>query len=323
MALTSAPALEPLTHNVGHISTLAVDTLRDSRVLGVDIWYPAMKDSDTPTEYELIPGVKFSSASAYEESVVINKKFPLLVWSHGRTGLRHNYSLLCEALASRGYIVIAPDHPGDGLFDWFLGKNVDDMTNERLRQGDLRFCIDAAIGAASPLVNWLPDVVDTHHIFVGGHSYGGLSALATTGTLHEFTPDERVRATVVAQGYTRTLKPEFFTTVTRPTLFLVGQADLTTPPHSDADPAWQILTSRDDEVARLSRRHDFEWAPHQGCSDFSLYNELAPQVRNIPDVVREYLAAIAKETPSEWLTTWRSGLQVHAEITDNFLHSLS
>lgn len=322
MALTSAPALEPLTHKVGHISTLSIDTSRNDRVLGIDVWYPASTNSDSHTEYELIPGVKFSSASAYENSPVASGSYPLLVWSHGRTGLRHNYSLLCEALASRGYIVVAPDHPGDGLFDWFLGKNVDDVTNERLRQGDLRFCIDAAVGAVTPLIEWIPDVVNTDRIFVGGHSYGGLSALATTGSLHEFSPDERVKATVVAQGYTRTLHPEFFTTVVRPTLFVVGNADLTTPPRTDADPAWQILASRNDEVARFSRRHDLEWAPHQGCSDFALYNELAPHIDNIPDAVREYLDSIAKETPAEWLGSWRNGLQVHAEVTDNFLLSL-
>lgn len=323
MTLTSAPPLEPLTHRVGHVSTLTVDTTRNDRLLGVDIWYPADTDSGSVTEYELIPGVRFTSASAHEGSPVSAGTHPLIVWSHGRTGTRHNYSLLCEALASRGYIVISPDHPGDGLFDWFLGNNVDDATNERYRQGDLRLCIDAALGNHTPFTDWLTGTVDAHKIFVGGHSYGGLSALATTSHLHEFSPDERVRATVVAQAYSRTMAPEFFVSLTRPTLLLVGEADLTTPPHTDADPAWNILQARTDKAAQLSRRIDLVHTPHQGCSDFVLYNELAPQVEGIPDAVLGYLGAIAAEIPTEWFSTWRKGLQQHVHHIDEFLQDVS
>ncbi|CAB4550986.1 unannotated protein [freshwater metagenome] len=266
--------------------------------------------------------MRFTSASAHEVSPVSPGVHPLIVWSHGRTGTRHNYSLLCEALASRGYIVISPDHPGDGLFDWFLGNNVDDVTNERNRQGDLRLCIDAALGRHSALTDWLTGSVDPHRVFVGGHSYGGLSALATTSYLHEYTPDERVRATVVAQAFSRTMATEFFTSLTRPTLLLVGQADLTTPPHTDADPAWTILQARTDNAAQQSRRIDLVHAPHQGCSDFVLYNELAPQVEGIPEAVLEYLGAIAAEIPAEWFSTWRQGLQQHVHHIDEFLQSL-
>jgi predicted dienelactone hydrolase len=241
------------------------------------------------------------------------------VWSHGRTGTRHNYSLLCEALASRGYIVISPDHPGDGLFDWFLGNNVDDATNERNRQGDLRLCIDAALGHHNALTDWLTGAVDASKVFVGGHSYGGLSALATTSYLHEYAPDERVCATVVAQAYTRTMSTEFFASLTQPTLLLVGQADTTTPPSTDADPAWNILQARTDNVAQRSRRFDLVHTPHQGCSDFVLYNELAPQVEGIPEAVLGYLGTIAADIPAEWFSTWRQGLQQHAHHIDEFL----
>jgi pimeloyl-ACP methyl ester carboxylesterase len=322
MTLTSAPPLETLTHRVGHTSTLTVDASRNDRLLGIDIWYPASTDSGAITEYELIPGVRFTSASAHENSPISPGAHPLIVWSHGRTGTRHNYSLLCEALASRGYIVISPDHPGDGLFDWFLGNNVDDVTNERNRQGDLRLCIDAALGHHAPLTNWLTDSVDPQRVFVGGHSYGGLSALATTSHLHEFAPDDRVRATVVAQAYTRTMSTEFFASLTQPTLLLVGQADTTTPPSTDANPAWNILQARTDNVAQRSSRFDLVHTPHQGCSDFVLYNELAPQVEGIPEAVLGYLGTIAADIPAEWFSTWRQGLQQHAHHIDEFLKSV-
>ena len=306
---------------MGHLSTLAVDSARDDRVLGVDVWYPAASAEGVITEYELIPGVRFQSASARESVPVIPGRHPLLVWSHGRTGTRHNYSLLCEALASRGYVVVSPDHPGDGLLDWFMGANVDDATNERQRQGDVRFCIDAALGAAAPLAEWTPTSIDAGRVFVGGHSYGGLTALGTTTKFHEFTPDERVRATVAAQGYTRTLPPGFFAELQRPTLLIVGTADATTPPGTDADPAWSIITGRSDDVAAGSKRIDMEFAPHQGCSDFSLYAELAPRVEGLPDAVKTYLDSIAAEVPSQWTSSWRDGLRRHVEHIDTFLLS--
>jgi dienelactone hydrolase len=319
MTLTSAPPLEALRHKVGHVSTLAVDSGRGDRMLGIDIWYPAVADSGTPTQYEVIPGVRFTAASAHEDSPVAPGTHSLIVWSHGRTGTRHNYSLLCEALASRGHIVVSPDHPGDGLFDWFLGNNVDDATNERQRQGDVRFCLDAALGVAPGLVSWLTQAVDADRVFVGGHSYGGLTALGTTTAFHEFRPDERVRATVVAQAYTRALPSQFFTDMRRPTLFLVGVADATTPPTTDADPAWNLLMGRGDDVSGRSRRIDMEHAPHQGCSDLPLYAELAPRVEGIPQVVSDYIASIAAEIPAEWSSTWREGLRLHVEHIDEFL----
>lgn len=323
MPLTSAPPLEPLLHKVGHLSTLVIDDQRDNRMLGVEIWYPAQADSGQVTAYELIPGIRFESASAHENSPVLDGRHPLIIWSHGRTGTRHNYSLLCEALASRGYIIVSSDHPGDGLFDWLLGTNVDDVTNERQRQGDIRFCIDACVGQRTPLTQWLAQSIDTKKIAVGGHSYGGLSALATTTYLHEFTPDVRVCATIAAQGYTKTLSSQFFMRMTKPTLLIVGKKDLSTPAITDADPAWAVLQSRTDETAKKSRRVDIDDAPHQGCSDFCLYNELAPSIDAIPEIVRNYLQSIADETSPEWLANWRDGLGRHVRLIDEFLLSIA
>ena len=224
MDLTAAPPLESPQYVVGHHSTLLVDESRNSRMLGVEIWYPA--DAVTvQSTYELFPGISFFAASAQENAQVLEGSHPLVIWSHGRTGMRHNYSLLCEALAARGYIVISSDHPGDTLFDWALGKQVDDITNDRQRIGDVRFLIDCALGQGPEITPWLSKHVDQSRIAVGGHSYGGLTALATVSTLHEFTPDVRVRAAVMAQGYTRILPDEVFATTATPVLMVVANVE--------------------------------------------------------------------------------------------------
>ncbi len=322
--LTSGPPLERHRHGVGHRTVNTVDLARDGRSLQVDVWYPSRGDlGSIATEYELIPGVRFVSASARENDAPATGRHPLIVWSHGRTGMRHNYTLLCEALAGRGYVVLSPDHPGDGLFDWLAGQQVDDVTNEHQRLGDVRHCIDGALGSGSDdALAWLADAVDTRSVVAAGHSYGGLTALATIGSLHGTEPDPRVRAAIVAQAYTRTLLGSFFDTVSSPVLMLVGERDLTNPPPTDAEPAWSAISSRSDDVGVLSRRHDLADAGHQGCSDFGLYAELAPNVPGLPQIVIDYLGSIANESPDNWRESWRDNVRSHVEWIDRFLVAL-
>lgn len=290
-------------------------------MLGVEIWYPA--DAATvQSTYELFPGISFFAASAQENAQVLEGSHPLIIWSHGRTGMRHNYSLLCEALAARGYIVISSDHPGDTLFDWALGKQVDDITNDRQRIGDVRFLIDCALGEGQEITPWLSHSVDQSRIAAGGHSYGGLTALATVSTLHEFTPDVRVRAAVMAQGYTRILPDEVFATTASPVLMVVANQDKTTPPTTDAEKAWSLLSAREGRVGELSQRTDIDHAGHQASSDFGLYAELAPQVENLPDMLRLYLKSVVDDSPAEWITAWRTTVLRHVVLIDDFLNSL-
>ena len=321
MDLTAAPPLESPQNVVGHHSTLLVDESRDSRMLGVEIWYPAVSATVQST-YELFPGISFFAASAQENAQVLEGSHPLVIWSHGRTGMRHNYSLLCEALAARGYIVVSSDHPGDTLFDWALGKQVDDITNDRQRIGDVRFLIDCALGQGPEITPWLSHSVDPSRIAVGGHSYGGLTALATVSTLHEFTPDVRVRAAVMAQGYTRILPDEVFATTASPVLMVVANQDKTTPPTTDAEKAWSLLSAREGRVGEMSQRFDIEHAGHQASSDFGLYAELAPLVENLPDMLRLYLKSVVDESPAEWIHAWRKTVLRHVVLIDDFLNSL-
>ena len=94
--------IETPHHPVGRRVTLLADPARDAKVLGVDIWYPAGADTGERSEYELLPGVTFRAAAAQSDAAPAAGRFPLVLFSHGRTGMRFAYSLLCEALAARG-----------------------------------------------------------------------------------------------------------------------------------------------------------------------------------------------------------------------------
>jgi predicted dienelactone hydrolase len=300
---------------VGHASTLLVDPTRDNRMLGVNVWYPAESDSQPFARYELLPNIGLTSERAVEQAPLLAGNYPILVWSHGRTGMRFNYSQLCESLASRGCIIVAPDHPGDTLNDWLLGANVDDTTNEIQRLCDISFVLDALTGHVEGLPDGLFTSVDADSVFVGGHSYGGLTAIISATGIHGLAPDPRVRKVVCAQAYTRTLSAELLRDVSVPALFLVGSADRTTPPSSDADPAWDIL-----RTSHLPhRRIDLPEGGHQACSDFALYMELLPSIPGVPSLVTDYLDSIAADSPKGFETTWRETLELQIREIVEFL----
>jgi pimeloyl-ACP methyl ester carboxylesterase len=208
------------------------------------------------------------------------------------------------------------------LFDWALGTHVDDITNDRNRIGDVRLLIDCALGTGPELTPWLTKHVDESRIAVGGHSYGGLTALATVSELHEFVPDTRVHAAFMAQGYMRILPDEIFASTAVPVLMVVANQDKTTPPTTDAEKAWSFLSAREGRVGELSQRFDVDQAGHQASSDFGLYAELSPQVENLPDMLRMYLKSVVDDSPTEWITAWRTTVLRHVVLIDNFLKSL-
>ena len=303
-------------HQVGHTSTLVIDDKRDNRMLGVDVWYPAdATPENDQTHYELLPGVSLPSATAFENAPVASGKFPLLVWSHGRTGLRFNYSQLCEAIAAFGFVVVSSDHPGDTLTDWMTGQNVDDETNDKQRLGDVSFIADCALGTRGELMVGLSNIVDENNMFIGGHSYGGLTALIATTGIHGMPAEKRFKAAIGAQAYTRILPAELIASVPVPVLLLVGLGDITTPPATDAEPAWEILR----KSALPHRRLNLPYGGHQACSDFSLYMELAPGIEGVPQLVLDYLQSIAAESPMGFETTWRATLSEQIEEMKVFL----
>lgn len=295
---------------VGHVSLTLTDTTRNARRLTTEIWYPARSIDGERTRYELLPGIAFDSPASVEGAPPASGSFPLVVWSHGRTGLRHNYTILCEALTERGFVVMSADHPGDTLFDWLTGTNVDDETNERQRLGDVSFLIDAALGDDT---GSLPSI-DSNAIFVGGHSYGGLTAVITATGVHGMPPDPRVRAIAGAQAYTRTLDNELIDRLRTPTLFLVGLGDLTTPPTTDADPIWQRIQGNDSR----HRRIDLPNGGHQACSDFAYYMEMLPTIPDVPKLVVDYLESIAAESPAGFRETWRDTLATQTSAVADF-----
>jgi dienelactone hydrolase len=307
--LVAGPPLEPPRHRVGRRTSVLVDGSRADRVVPVDVWYPAaVGPPGELSRYELLPGVGFTASAAHEVAVAAGSH-PLVLWSHGRSGTRSSYALLCEAIAARGFVVVAPEHGGDSLADWLLGTFVDDDTNERNRVADARFVLDAVFDPDGPLQP-VAASVDRGRVAVAGHSYGGFTALSLAGGTD---PDPRVGAVAGLQSLTRSIPARVFEQVEIPTLLITGSHDATTPPVTDADRAWATLGSRP------AWRVDIERAGHQGCSDVGLYLELAPHVRELPDVVDDYLTSMAADVTGTAGDPWRPTVALHVRILAAFL----
>lgn len=305
ITFSSAPALETPAHPVGRRTLELIDTARNARSLTVDIWYPAVLADEPRARYEVLPGVAFDAAVARDQPVVAGGRYPLILLSHGRTGMRFAYSLLCEALAARGNIVVSADHPGDALMDWLSGTFVDDRTNEMGRVGDARFLLDALLTAerSSTIVpSDLLDAIDTERVVAIGHSYGAYTALATAAGARGVPADTRLRAVIGLQPFTRTMSDNALARVTVPTLLVISEHDTTTPAAIDGDRPWLLVGGN--PVWRM----DLGSASHHASSDMGLYLELAGQIPDLPPMVTAYVAMMAPDMIGSHIRPWREGL---------------
>ena len=239
-SLSASPPIEAAGQPVGRRTLHLVDHAREGRAVTVDIWYPAHGEGDgaVPSHYEPIPGISFAAANALERAAVAPGRYPLIVLSHGRTGMRFAYAMLSEALAARGAVVVAPDHAGDAMADWLGGTFVDDRTNEVNRVGDARFLLDTLLGdphahdttVAAELAP-LTAVIDPERIAAIGHSYGAYTALATAAGVRGVPPEHRLGAVVGLQPYTRSMSDAALARITRRRCWCSASS---IPPHPSA-----------------------------------------------------------------------------------------
>ena len=166
--------LSPSAHEAGE-HTAATSKIEvpgpEGLSLPTQLWYPSQTNDSSPYSYD-----DWFQGYAVDGEPDCAEPRPVVVFSHGNTGLRYQSIFLTEHLATHGYVVAAPDHVGNTFFD------DDDATLEELlvrRPLDVAAVFDALL--AEPSLDGCVDA-DAGYAVIG-HSFGGYTTLAVAGAI--------------------------------------------------------------------------------------------------------------------------------------------
>lgn len=239
---------------VGVTTAVFVDSSRTDnvtkqpRTLVTEIWYPATDEAKqmpknrysdfmpggvTPEIEELVRKTyKLSTAEvdklywneAHRNAPVRPGRFPLVVFSHGHGGSRHQNTFWCDYLASHGYIIVSPDHTGNARWTIIDGKVITSVSGERMRSTidrplDVCFLLDQMIRWDQGGDPRFAGRIDTDHAAIAGMSFGSFTAHWASDR------DPRFKAVVAMSG-----APLTHTNLTVPSLRMLGTEDRTLGP---------------------------------------------------------------------------------------------
>lgn len=277
---------------VGLRTLTLTDSGDESRSFSVDVWYPVDAADTTGlanAEYSFIPGLGYTSEVSFTDAPAAEGPFPLVVYSHGSGGFRWVATFFTEFLASKGFVVAAPDHTGNTAIDGFTGGSVDSPTNANNRPGDVTDTIDAVLAANANDADPLAGRVDDTRIGLTGHSFGGFTALASvsghTNAVGTTVADPRITAVVVMAPYTLLLSDDELAAVDLPTMMISATDDLTTPIETNTERPWNLISGR--PLVRI----DITAASHNSFTDLCQLREAVAELPDVSEAITEALAA--------------------------------
>lgn len=175
----------------------------------VEIWYPTTDDyadaetyrynlyEDAPPElYEMLSDPRIGSVDGgcVRDAPLRTDlgPYPLVVFSHGAFGVRFQSFFYTTPLASHGYIVVAPDHHENTIWDILLngydGAAVAQNAFDRIEDGPL--VLDHFFAAAEDPESDFYEQIATKRVGFTGHSFGGFLSI------YMGAADPRVKAVV-------------------------------------------------------------------------------------------------------------------------------
>lgn len=155
------------------------------RELRLSVWYPSTDTSGREAEYR---GGAIEDPDAFADAVPASGDFPVIVFSHGHQGYAENSSFLMTFLASHGFVVAAPDHTNNTLFDG------SDRATEiyAQRPADISAVLDH-LGASSAIGL--------------GHSFGGYTLHALAGATYDADLVAACDPDTTGDGFCSTMTP--------------------------------------------------------------------------------------------------------------------
>ena len=260
--------VEPGDYPVG------VTTLLLAKGPAVEIWYPAVAGTTGTETYdvrdfvpEAIRAVLTGDApatysyAAGRDAAAADGKFPVVLFSHGFTGIRVQSTFLTAHLASHGMIVVSPEHPSRNLTGVLGGTASGDRADA---VDDLLKSLELVTALGSDPTSGLFGRVDADRVAAVGHSAGG-------GTVLAAADDLRIDGYVsMASGVFRGSDAGGSTTVeppampAKPSFFLAGTVDAVVPAADATRPAFEQAPSP-------SLLWVIEGVGHNGFDDFCTF----------------------------------------------------
>lgn len=185
-----AEAGPPYAVGVTTLTTIGAN----GRELPTEVWYPIAAGSQGKVA-KYLGGLVPSPYGAVRDVPALPGPFPIFAFSHGNGGVREQSVFLMEGVARMGYVVISPDHIGNTLTTM-----KSELTAVMLlwRPQDLKAAIDRVSTPEKGDPAWLTGLVQPEKVAVGGHSFGGYTALAVAGlpvnVPPAYMPDCKVQA---------------------------------------------------------------------------------------------------------------------------------
>lgn len=219
------------------------------RSLLVELWYPADMAEKTAADagesiLEFVPagperdafagllaaqteaikaGVRTQTRSARGAKDAGAPLYPLLVMSHCHSCVRFSTFSVAEHLASRGFVVAAPDHVGNTLFDALAGQSAEVGEAFLLvRVGDLSALLDALLDPdAQAVPEWLRGRIDAEAVGAIGHSFGA----GTAGRLAQEDPRVKAALPIMAPVENLLFPGTKVAQIDEPLLFVLAEED--------------------------------------------------------------------------------------------------
>jgi len=214
----AATALDPRANGPFGVGVRTLTLVKDSvvapgtpRALATLVWYPTAP-SAAPIDPTLAGVVDAPLAAA-------GAPYPLLLFSHGSCGLASQSTFLTALLASHGYVVAAPPHPGNTLADGSGCAAATALVQSAVeRPADVRFVTDQLLAATLQVGAPLFGAIDATRIGMSGHSFGGHT------TFKVVAADARFRVAVALAPIVPLVggQPPVLAV---PSLFMLGQID--------------------------------------------------------------------------------------------------
>jgi predicted dienelactone hydrolase len=291
---------------------------------------PLSLTDSRPQRLQMTGKVRQYAADVYVPKLTKLQPMPIVMISHGLGSGRKSFRYFAEHLASHGYVVAVPEHPGSSnqQFEALLDGKADDVSRPMEfidRPLDISFLLDE-LGRLSLTDDRLKGRLNFKQVGVMGQSFGGYTALALVGATFSaeriqkdcgpelskslnlslllqcqvqqlpkknyVLKDPRVKAAIAVNPISSSVfGPEGFKNVQAPVMIVSGTQDSIAPPLAE-----QILP--------------FTWLPKiekrliliDGATHFSTIDELQPSekvfvtpkelIGRTPDLARSYLRGL-------------------------------